>query len=168
MKLQDAIQSAELIRDELERFCLRIEIAGSIRRKKPDVNDIEIVAIPDSRQLYELKKLVNTRWGPPKQGEFPSRFTMIRNSVNLDLFWPTKSTWGMTLFIRTGSADFVRGALSHWKRKHGEGAHSENCTLWDGKQFVFTPEEKDVFAALGVAWIEPQFRETWGFYGRRN
>lgn len=37
---------AERLRDELAPYCERIEIAGSIRRRKPTVHDIEFVAIP--------------------------------------------------------------------------------------------------------------------------
>ena len=161
MLLTVAQPIAQEIRDELERFCLRIEIAGIIRREKFEVGDIEIVAVPDSRQLYELRKLVNTKWGTPTKGAFPSKFTMIRGRFNIDIFWPNLRTWGLTYFIRTGSADFVRGALSHWKRLHGEKAHSEDCQLFDGKQFVPTEEEKDVFTALRTPFIEPQDRTLW-------
>ena len=46
MNLQQAQQIAERIKSELAPHCDRIEIAGSIRRKKPEVKDIEIVCIP--------------------------------------------------------------------------------------------------------------------------
>ena len=40
MKLQQAEQIAKWIKAALEPHCERIEIAGSIRRKKPDVGDM--------------------------------------------------------------------------------------------------------------------------------
>lgn len=46
---------AEQVRKALAPACERIEIAGSVRRERPEVHDIEIVAIP----------LVSTRPGPP-------------------------------------------------------------------------------------------------------
>ena len=161
MLLSLAKQSAQEIREELERFCLRVEIAGSIRREKFEVGDIEIVAIPDARHLFELKKLVNTKWGTPSKGAFPSKFTMIRGRLSIDIFWPNLRTWGLTYFIRTGSADFVRGALIHWKKLYGKEAHSEDCQLFNGKEFVPTPEESDVFHALKTPYIEPQDRNLW-------
>lgn len=46
LPLQLGIMAAERLRAELEPFCERIAIAGSIRREKSVVGDIELVAIP--------------------------------------------------------------------------------------------------------------------------
>lgn len=46
MKHSTALVIAEKIKAQLAPHCDRIEIAGSIRRKKPEVKDIEIVVIP--------------------------------------------------------------------------------------------------------------------------
>ena len=46
MKHENALVVATWLVNELRESCDRIEIAGSIRRGKPDVKDIEIVAIP--------------------------------------------------------------------------------------------------------------------------
>lgn len=44
--LREAGPLAESLRHALEPYCERIEVAGSIRRHRPLVNDIELVAIP--------------------------------------------------------------------------------------------------------------------------
>lgn len=46
MKYKDAHLKATHVKSLLEPHCHRIAIAGSIRRKRPVCNDIEIVAIP--------------------------------------------------------------------------------------------------------------------------
>lgn len=46
MKYQDALTVAETLRDMFAGACERIEIAGSIRRRKDLVKDIELVAVP--------------------------------------------------------------------------------------------------------------------------
>ena len=46
MEYEVAIEIAEKVKALLLPHCERIEIAGSVRRKKPNVKDIEIVAIP--------------------------------------------------------------------------------------------------------------------------
>jgi DNA polymerase/3'-5' exonuclease PolX len=43
---ETAAWSAGILCQRLQDYCERIEIAGSIRRKRPRVNDIDIVAIP--------------------------------------------------------------------------------------------------------------------------
>ncbi|MBU2597552.1 MAG: hypothetical protein KJ757_08345 [Planctomycetes bacterium] len=46
MELQKAKAIAEELKSLLEPACERITIAGSIRRQKPDVGDIELLCIP--------------------------------------------------------------------------------------------------------------------------
>ena len=48
MELQQAQALAEELASGLEPGCTRIEIAGSVRRGKPEPHDLEIVAIPKS------------------------------------------------------------------------------------------------------------------------
>jgi DNA polymerase/3'-5' exonuclease PolX len=65
MKYQEALKIAQETVELLRPHCERIEIAGSIRREKPEPNDIEIVAIPKPYEvgLFEsgLAVYVN-RW----------------------------------------------------------------------------------------------------------
>ena len=59
MELTKASEIVKKIEVELKPFCDRIQIAGSIRRQKANVKDIEIVAIPNDR--FQLGLIVN-RW----------------------------------------------------------------------------------------------------------
>jgi hypothetical protein len=64
MLLKDAKLIAINICHKLHPYCDRINIAGSIRRKKPEVKDIEIVCIPkqievDSEDLFGTKMTGN-------------------------------------------------------------------------------------------------------------
>lgn len=53
MNLDYAKQIAEALIEELRPYCERISIAGSIRRGKQEVKDIEIVAVPKpNRTVY--------------------------------------------------------------------------------------------------------------------
>jgi DNA polymerase/3'-5' exonuclease PolX len=83
-----------------------------------------------------------------------------------DLFiQPDPATWGVNMMIRTGSADFSKwmvtprfkgGAMPSWLHSHG-------ARLWSGSIVLDTPEEEDVFEAMGLRWIEPEVR-TQGFW----
>ncbi|GAJ14573.1 unnamed protein product, partial [marine sediment metagenome] len=46
MKLEQAQKIAEEVVKRLSPYCQRIQIAGSIRRQKPQVRDVDIVLIP--------------------------------------------------------------------------------------------------------------------------
>lgn len=158
LRLEDARKSAEKIRDLIAPYCLRCEIAGSIRRKKEFCGDIELVSIPNPHCLYQLSHLVNTTLGQIEKGKFPSKYTRIRAGMPLDLFWTSKECWGVCFFVRTGSAEFVRHGFARWGKVSG-GGHSEDCRfrLKDGTA-IDTPEEQDVFKALRAPYVTPEKR----------
>lgn len=170
MPYETAIQVANKLASRLAPLCDRIEIAGSLRRGKPEVGDIELVAIP--RQYEDLFGTA-TRSALPlitlleangiqvvKSG---NRYiqAVIGGKVGLDLFLTTPEEWGCIFLIRTGSAEFAHrvvtpkryGGLcpSHLRFKDGR--------LMNGSQALPTPEETDVFNVLGLAYIQPEARE---------
>lgn len=159
MNLDDAIALATGIRNKLLPLCLRCEIAGSIRRKKPSmIKDVEICLVPNPQHLFEIKDLINSAWGKPAIGAFPSKYCRIRAYVNIDFFIPTLPEWGLNFFIRTGSAEFAQRALAHWKKITG-GGYSESCQLHYKDGIICpTPEETDVFQALQCKFLPPEKR----------
>lgn len=60
ISLLDAAPKAEALRAVLESACERVMVAGSIRRRRPDVKDIEIVAMP------RIDELPGGLWGEPE------------------------------------------------------------------------------------------------------
>src|ERR1017187_2735332 len=57
MKLAAAEKLAEKVVAELEPFCMRIAVAGSIRRQRAEVNDIDLVLIPKP-ELDSMRSIV--------------------------------------------------------------------------------------------------------------
>src|SRR5690348_6628702 len=116
MEYSKAKSIAEKIVSELKPHCERIEIAGSIRRKKPEVKDIEIVAIPKRYEigLFEtgIATVVN-QWQKVK-GELPCKYTqrILPEGIKLDLFFAEHENWGLIFAIRTGSAEYSHKVLA--------------------------------------------------------
>ena len=54
LSLDDAHTQAVLILDALAPSCARLEIAGSIRRQRPYIGDVELVAIPHYDPLIDM------------------------------------------------------------------------------------------------------------------
>lgn len=166
MILKDASVLAEEARIAIAPFCAidangkpLCYVAGSVRRQKLDmIKDVEIVAVPAGKHAYAMADLVNTRWGEPQIGKYPSKYTRIRGRYNLDLFFPTIETFGLIYFIRTGPDSFCRRALAEWK-KITSGGYSEDGILRqkDGTK-VPTPDEPAVFAALKWNFVKPENR----------
>jgi len=155
MQLEEAKKIAEKYVDLLKPFCYRVEIAGSIRREKPEIKDIEIVVIP--KDLAGLSKLVNS-WKKIR-GEPTGRYTqrILPEGIKLDLFIAFKENWGNIFAIRTGSAEFSWKVLAKgWVKA---GYKSVDGFLRDkNNKIIELREEKDLFDLIGLDYIEPAKR----------
>jgi len=156
MKLEEAQKIAEKYLDRLAPYCSRIEIAGSIRREKIEVKDIEIVCIPEIKTMEYFCDEVNG-WKKIK-GEPTGKYTQrkLPEGINLDLFMANERNWGLIFAVRTGSADFSHKILAcGWVKV---GFKSEGGILKkDGKEYE-VKEEKDLFEIIGVPFVEPKLR----------
>lgn len=168
MKHAEALTLAEDALNALNPHCERILIAGSIRRLKPEVKDIEICAIPrmvpaglfsDEREIDPDFCAVVRRWGKVK-GEPTGKYTqrVLPGGMKLDLFIANPDNWGWILCLRTGSSDFNQKVLLH--AMHQQGYASDGGTLLRYGQVIPTPEEVDVFRLLQLPWMEPWAREV--------
>jgi DNA polymerase/3'-5' exonuclease PolX len=160
MKIEQAILIAERVKAQLAPYCDRIEIAGSIRRGKADVGDIEIVAIPKPYDVGLFASgiaLIVNQW-PKVRGELPCKYTQrtLPDGIALDLFFATRENWGLIFAIRTGSADYSHRVLAcGWVRA---GYKSADGMLTRDGVTVAAPEERDLFRLAGVPWVEPEAR----------
>jgi DNA polymerase/3'-5' exonuclease PolX len=156
MKLQEAKKIAEKYLNLLSPYCSRFAIAGSVRREKPEVHDIEIVVIPNIQTIDyfcdEVNKLKKVK-GEPK-GKYTQR--VLPEGINLDLFIATERNWGNIFAIRTGSADFSYKILAcGWVKA---GYKSVNGMLTKNGQEIECREEEDLFKLIGVPFVEPRLR----------
>jgi DNA polymerase/3'-5' exonuclease PolX len=170
--------------EKMTPFCERCEIAGSIRRKKPFVKDIEIVAIPkwetaDSGLFVDESRMLNrllqwafdaeaagalrwikpgtseiVSWEPKRDGKYWRG--LLGEDIKLDLFLTTPASWGIIYAIRTGSAEFSQALVTHAKRI-GMPCIEGYLTNIAGER-ILTPEERTVFDILGLKWVEPDQR----------
>lgn len=161
MELQKALYIAQQVKAQLAPHCVRCEIAGSIRRKKSHVKDIEIVAIPKPYEVGLFASGIATvvnQWEKVK-GELPCKYTqrILPEGIKLDLFFATPENWGLIFAIRTGSAEYSHKVLaSGWV---AAGYKSEGGVLVNKSgQQVETREEKDLFRLAGVPYIDPEYR----------
>jgi len=167
----DALEIANDLLAKLRPYCIRAEIAGSLRRGKADVKDIEIVCKPVLTERWDLFGRPAGFWnsldvvGLSDMGRIikagPRYKQIDLGPIVLDMFVVLPpAQWGVIFTIRTGPADF-----SHWcvtPRKAGGGLPSDcvvkDGQVWRGGQAIAMPEESDFLAFLGLGWIEPSDR----------
>lgn len=161
MEYSKALVIANHVKESLMPHCNRIEIAGSIRRKKEEIGDIEIVAIPKPFQtgLFEdgIASVIN-QWEKVK-GELPCKYTqrILPEGIKLDIFFATPDNWGLILAIRTGSARYSHEVLAGgWSRL---GYKSIEGMLHVRKNATIpVKEEEDLFKLIGIPYTPPEKR----------
>lgn len=89
----------------------------------------------------------------------------VESGLQLDLFMvrPPDTSWGVLFLIRTGPADYSHWFVSEARRR---GFHVGSGSLHRGGlgcgaipcEVVPTPEEADVYAALGLPFVPPEAR----------
>ncbi len=146
--------------EQLRPHCERIEIAGSIRRQKIEVKDIEIVLIPKPYETGLFASGVATvinQW-PKVKGGLPCRYTqrILPQGIAADIFFATPDNWGLILAIRTGSAAYSHTVLATGWVKAGYKSIDGMLTR-DGLE-VTVPEEVDLFDLIGIPMVPPEER----------
>ncbi|GDX75992.1 hypothetical protein LBMAG41_10680 [Cyanobium sp.] len=157
---------------QLEPHCEVISFAGSIRRERPTIGDIEIVCVPkayDASPLFAsgLATVVN-QW-PKVLGELPCKYTkrMLPEGIPLDLFMVHPDGYGLQRAIRTGSSEWCRTVLAPaWVRagyrsKGGLLRRVDNTGGIYALGFVVPCRtESELFARIGLRWVDPRDREV--------
>jgi len=155
MLLEEAKRLAQEIVEQIFPHCERVEVAGSIRRKKSEVRDIDLVLIPKpflwSRIIATLQRTMDAE--VLKRGDIIAQLTI--KGVNVDLYVASPETWSALLLIRTGSAQH-NIKLSMLAQK--KGLKLTHRGLVKGGN-VIASTEKEIFEALELSYVEPEERE---------
>lgn len=181
-KHADAFSVANWLVDLLTPWTERIVIAGSLRRQKPEVGDIELLYVPkfgqDITEMFApsnynlteeaIQRLVDkgviqprlNKAGYQTWGLQNKLATHVASGIPVDLFATTAEKWYVALVIRTGGKDtnleLTAGAQKIGRKLHAYGAGVEDLNT--GEVFKANSEQ-EVFALCNVPYREPEQRE---------
>lgn len=176
MEYSEAILKAYDIRKILKPYCVEIQVAGSLRRKRPEIKDIELIAI--SKEI-ELKNLFGECVEPylvieefvedygfqfSKNGPKYKKF--LYEGISIDLFITTKYQYGLHMALRTGSKEYSRWLVTPKRKGGAMPGYMSVSGGWltaNGKKII-TYTEQDFFRAIETEWVRPDQREVglWG------
>lgn len=163
MNYKEILPIAENYLKKIEPYCTRAEIAGSIRRKKLEPNDIELVIMIDPKKMGSLISIMD-EFGGRIRGDITGKACQraTEEKVRLDIYIAAAdgTNWGNIFVIRTGSAAFSRWMMGF--RSKEVGLKHEGGYLWRGCEKLECREEEDVFRLLKVDWIVPEHRSWIG------
>jgi len=176
-----ALQVAKELCARLKPFCEKLIVAGSLRRRKAEVGDVEILYVSrmEERPLdmfstqsvsladEEIAKMLadgtltkrpsktgGTAWGDK------NKLAVHRSGMPVDLFRTVEESWCNYLVCRTGPADSnTRIATEAQRRGYRWNPYGIGYTkLADGTVTAMDSEEA-VFAFVGLPYAEPWERK---------
>lgn len=182
LQLSHAQGIAQELINILNPFCDKIEIAGSVRRKKNIVKDIELVIIPkkqiektglfedeeityypiDNFILYNpLFRLRPSKIGVTSYGE-KNKLLEYNSSefgwIALDIFTADESNYMMVKFIRTGGAE-TNKLIATTANKLKMNLRIYESAFVDHKGYkAIMKSEEQVFQYLGLKYLKPEER----------
>lgn len=161
MEFIKVLAIAKEVKEQLSPHCFRCEIAGSIRRRKPEIKDIDIVLIAKPYEFGLLQSgvaAVINQWQSVR-GKFPCQYTrrLLPEGIELDIWLVEEKNWGYHFAIRTGSEGFNRRVLvRNWNKR---GFKGEGGFLTKDKKIIEVREEEDLFKLIGLPFISPERRK---------
>ena len=165
-KLITAYRYAEAIIKELKKLKTveKIEVAGSLRRRKELIGDVDILIISDEPQsvmdafvkIDDIKEVL-------AKGNTKSS-AVLRCGLQVDVRVLEKESFGAALYYFTGSKEHniaVRDMAKKRGLKINEYGVFRGNKKNAGKKIAGKTEE-EIFKALGLSYIEPELRENKG------
>ncbi|MBA7681609.1 hypothetical protein ES703_89949 [subsurface metagenome] len=154
MELEKAKVIADTVVKALEPYCDRVVVAGSIRRQKPTVRDIDLVLVVRDRQNLDSALM---RMGSYKMsGMKIARIEM--DSIPLDIYFATPETFATLLLIRTGSVESNIRLATLAKKRGWRLAASGGGLFNEHGERIAGDSEKSIYEALGVPYQRPEER----------
>jgi DNA polymerase (family 10) len=138
----------------------RAVAAGSFRRMKETIGDIDYVVVSDSPE-----KVINYFVNMPEVDEIISRgpsksFVRLNNGMDADLLVVPQESFGSSLQYFTGSKEH---GVAMRKIALAKGLHLNEWGIFDNdKKRVAGFTEEEVYQALDLDWIPPEMRENTG------
>lgn len=137
----------------------RLEIAGSYRRRRDTVGDIDILVV-SSRRSAVVKRFTGYPRVKEVQAEGPTRSAVVLDcGLQVDLRVVPAVSFGAALYYFTGSKAHniaVRTLGVRRKLKINEYG------VFRGARRIAGRTEQEVFDAVGLPWIPPELREARG------
>ena len=161
--LGEILPIAKNIKSNLEKLkvILDIELAGSIRRRKETIRDIDLLVVSKQPQkvmqfftkIPEIKQVLSS-------GEMKSTI-ILNNNIQVDLTIIEESSYGSALQYFTGSKEHNIQLRELAKKNNMKLNEFGLFNLVDNKKIAGV-KEIEIYEKLGLSYIPPELRENRG------
>ncbi len=161
LKLNEAERIALQVLEKASSSCEKLEIVGSIRRRKTVVHDVDFVAVAQDsgwRRIGEELKKLKARNLCAGSAVIKTLCPFEKEYFQVDFYRALPSTFGIHKLVRTGAAGHNMWLASYANSKGLRLLYSQGLVK-DGKS-IAGEDEKGVFEALGLPFPRPEQREV--------
>lgn len=166
MLLWDAMRTGGVILQEVLAIpgVDKAEIAGSVRRRKETIGDIDIVATGDKKYWKEISgqftklPLVDRVLAA---GETKASILLKPGRAQVDLRLVARREYGSALMYFTGCREH-NIALRTWAKARGWKLNEYGVFDADTDQWLAGTTEEEIYALFGMPFIPPELREERG------
>ena len=140
---------------------VRIEAAGSLRRRRPTIGDLDLLAaVTDAAPLIAALDALSEVDHIVSAGTDKSSI-VLRDGPQVDLMVCTPAAWGTHLVHFTGSKDH-NVALRGRALARGWSLSEKGFKVVDTGELLLAADEEEVYARLDLGWVPPELREDGG------
>ncbi len=161
--LGDAWFQAQRIIAKLKKdpSVIKISAGGSVRRMKASVGDVDILVASDRPE--DVMDLFTSMKETEKVLLKGSTKTSVKveNGMQVDLRVVEPACWGTALQYFTGSQEH-NVKMRELSLKKGFSLSEYALSPVKEGQDMFFEKESDLYRYLGLQWIPPELRESWG------
>ncbi len=142
----------------------QISVAGSVRRMKETIGDVDFLVIPCQKYIGGAEKIINffvslpgiTKiWG--KGGTKAS--VRMQQGFDMDIRVVSQKSYGSALQYFTGSKEHN---IITRKIAIDKGLKLSEYGLFRGSKMIAGETEEEIYKTLGMKWISPEMRENKG------
>lgn len=135
----------------------KAEIAGSYRRRKETVGDLDIlVEGEDGGQIIDRFTEYDEVEDIASKGKTRSTVT-LRSGLQVDLRVIPEPSWGAALYYFTGSKSHN---IAGRRRAQDRDLKLNEYGLFDGEQRIAGATEEEIYDGIDLPWIDPVLREN--------
>jgi len=159
--LGNVMPFAETMRERLEKLpeASKVTIAGSYRRRKETVGDLDILVVSKKPESI-MEFFVNQQEVDRVLAKGPTKSSIrLHNGIDVDLRVVPAESYGAALAYFTGSKAHNVRMREIAQRK---GMKLNEYGLTKGKKTVAGKTEEEIYKALGLHYVEPEMREDLG------
>lgn len=155
LEYEQAKKIGEEVLTKLQPFIDRAEIAGSIRRKKTEVHDIDLVIQPKEEFmiLERIKGILRTYGKLELDGQQIIR-VMGENGTEIDCYIANQKNYEVILLIRTGSKEH-NVKLAQEAIKQGKSLRFSEGLIDKATGRLLADTERSIYEKLNMEYVEP-------------